>query len=67
MSNAQNANANNQGKSITPFTNLFGNIELLPSNQNALPIINVQVLFLQMRLHQTTLELSENVVMYFFL
>jgi hypothetical protein len=54
MPNAQNANANNQGRNIAPFTNLFGDIELLPSIQNALPIINGQMLFLQVRLHQTT-------------
>ncbi len=47
------------GRSVTPFTNLFGNIQLLPSNQNAPPIINVQVLFLQVHLHQITLELSK--------
>jgi hypothetical protein len=54
MPNAQNANANRQSRSVAPFTNLFGFIKLLPSNQNAPPIINVQVLFLQVRLHQIT-------------
>jgi hypothetical protein len=67
MPNAQNANVNNQGISVAPFTNLFGDIKLLPSNQNAPPIINVQVLFLQVHLHQTTLELNKSVIMYFLL